>query len=140
MKKLTLITGIIIIMAFLAGTVNAQSTQSPDKSTKDQTTQTDQKTPGNFVDKNGDGLCDNHQNKGKLGKCIKFVDENGDGICDNCTGNGNCGQGNCCEKGMQNGKCSAKNKGNCCSKGMGQKHSQGQKNCQQATPAEPEKK
>lgn len=133
MKKLTLITGMIIMMAFLAGTTNAQSTQSSDKSTKIQTEQSGQKTPANFVDKDGDGVCDNHQNKGKLGKCAKFVDGDGDGVCDNCTGNGNC-----CGKGMQNGKCSnaKKGNGNC----KGQQHQHGQKNCQNATPAQPDKK
>jgi len=138
MKKLILITGMMIGIAFLAGTLNAQSTQNADKSTKAQTTQTDQKTPGNFVDKNGDGVCDNKPNCCTKEKCTKFVDENGDGICDNCKTN--CGQGNCCGKGMQNGKCATENKSNCCNKGMGQQHRHGQKSCQQATPAEPEKK
>jgi len=135
MKKLTLITGMIIGIAFLAGTVNAQTTQGSDKTSKTQTTQTDQKTPGNFVDKDGDGKCENHQSKGKKGNCAKFVDENGDGVCDNCTGNGNC-----CGKGMKKGKSSGMNKGNGCGKGMGNQHRHGQKNCRQTTPTQPEKK
>lgn len=32
----------------------------------------------NFVDTNGDGICDNHGTNCGIG----FVDENGDGICD----------------------------------------------------------
>ena len=32
----------------------------------------------NFVDTNGDGICDNHETNCSIG----FVDENGDGICD----------------------------------------------------------
>lgn len=32
----------------------------------------------NFVDTNGDGICDNHGTNCSIG----FVDENGDGICD----------------------------------------------------------
>ena len=67
----------------------------------------------NFVDKDGDGICDNYTaNHGKNGqrKGKGFVDANGDGICDNagsgkgmgagkgsgtgCTGTGTCtGQG-----------------------------------------------
>jgi hypothetical protein len=35
-----------------------------------------------FVDVDGDGVCDN------LGNCINFVDEDGDGICDNIGKNG----------------------------------------------------
>ena len=38
---------------------------------------------GNFVDANGDGICDNNKN-------WNFTDANGDGICDNC--NDNCKQ------------------------------------------------
>ena len=34
----------------------------------------------NFVDANGDGICDNC----KQGLCDNFVDANKDGICDNC--------------------------------------------------------
>ena len=34
----------------------------------------------NFVDTNGDGICDNHGTNCGIG--IGFVDENGDGICD----------------------------------------------------------
>jgi hypothetical protein len=47
-----------------------------------------------FVDKNGDGVCDN---SGTFNKSPNFIDENGDGICDNQgTGNknGKGGKGN----------------------------------------------
>ena len=45
----------------------------------------------NFVDNNGDGICDNYPSyAGKqlsncciCGMCSRFVDENGDGVCDN---------------------------------------------------------
>lgn len=53
----------------------------------------------NFVDTNGDGICDNHGTNCSIGfvddngdgicdhrisqKCSNFVDNNGDGICDN---------------------------------------------------------
>jgi hypothetical protein len=135
MKKLILITGMIIAISFLADTVNAQTTQSADKTSKIQTTQTDQRTPGNFVDENGDGICDNSKNSNKQGKCAKFVDENGDGVCDNCKG-----KGNCCNKGIQKGKCTEMKSGNCCSKGKGNQHRHGQKNCQPSSPTQPDKK
>lgn len=35
----------------------------------------------NFVDTNGDGICDNHGTNCGIG----FIDENGDGICDHRT-------------------------------------------------------
>ena len=65
------------------------------------------KGPGpNFVDADGDGVCDNQEKMGKNGKgcCGKnFVDEDGDGKCDNQgkmrKGKGCCGKG----KGMGRG-------------------------------------
>ena len=39
----------------------------------------------NFVDEDGDGICDNYNNGGRPG----YSDEDGDGICDNCN-NGGC--------------------------------------------------
>jgi len=137
MKKLTLITGIIIMIAFLAGTVNAQSTQSDEKATL---AQTDQKTSSNFIDKNGDGVCDNNPDCCKNGKSTKFVDENGDGICDNCKGKENCGQGNCCGKEMKKGECTTKAKANCCSKDKGHKSCNQKKSGDKAKSTEPEKK
>jgi len=140
MKKLILITGMVIGMTFLVSSVNSQTTQSSEKAPKVQTTQTSQPATGNFVDKNGDGICDNHQTRGKQANCAKFIDKNGDGVCDNCKGNGNCGQGNCCGKGMKKGDCPNMNKGNCCGKGMGHQHRNGQNNCPKTTPTQPEKK
>jgi hypothetical protein len=53
-----------------------------------------------FVDKDGDGICDNYVakvckyfvnlNKCKNPDCTGFVDANGDGKCDNCTNPGTC--------------------------------------------------
>jgi hypothetical protein len=73
----------------------------------------------NFVDANGDGICDKKVDGTCIGcqgnggtKCANFVDANGDGVCDN-KGTDNCsgGQG----KGMKGGKgnCGGKNKGTC---------------------------
>jgi len=102
MKKLIVMSVLIMGIVFVSGQSFAQTTQSTQKDPKVQTTQTSQNTPGNFVDKNGDGVCDNHQTRGTQAKCAKFVDANGDGVCDNCKGKGNCGQGNCCKNGMGN--------------------------------------
>ena len=40
---------------------------------------------GKFVDNDNNGICDNHELKGKDRKCANFVDKDGNGICDNCT-------------------------------------------------------
>jgi len=148
MKKLVLLSTLILGITFFSAQIVAQTTQSPEKSVKAQTTQTNQNGPGNFVDKNGDGICDNHQARGSQANCANFVDANKDGICDNYKGKGNCGQGNCCGKGMQKGNCKGMKqgncpgmqKGNCCGKGMGNQHRNGQNSTQPATTPEPEKK
>jgi len=140
MKKLIVVTGMIIGIAFLSAPVSAQTDQSPGKTTKTQNSQSSQNPAGKFVDKDKDGVCDNFQNRGKQGNCAKFVDENGDGVCDNCKGNRNCGQRNCCGKGMQKSNCPGMNPGNCCGKGTGHKHRHGFRNCQQTAHPQPEKK
>lgn len=148
MKKLVLLSVLISGIVLIAGQTMAQTTQSPEKSTKAQTTQTNQNVPRNFVDKNGDGICDNHQARGTQSNCANFVDTNKDGVCDNYKGKGNCGQGNCCGKGMQKDNCKGMRKsncpgmqkGNCCGNGMGNQHRNGQNNTQQGITPEPEKK
>ena len=40
----------------------------------------------NYVDANGDGVCDNYG----TGRGQYFVDADGDGVCDNCTQQGLC--------------------------------------------------
>lgn len=146
MKKLVLMSGMVLVIIFITVKSNAQATQSTDKAVKAQTTQAGQNTSQNFVDKNGDGICDNHQARGQQANCSKFTDANGDGVCDNCKGNGNCGQGNCCGKSMQQGNCQGmqksncvgNNKGNCCGKGTGQQHRHGQPCPQKTTSPKPD--
>mgnify|MGYP007047061820 FL=1 len=136
----------ILGVIFIAAKSNAQSAQSPDEATKVQTTQTAQNTSGNFVDKNGDGVCDNHQNHGKQATCAKFVDGNGDGVCDNGKGEGKCGHATSCGKGMQKANCEGMQKSNCegmskagcSSKEKGHQH--GHKECKQTTSSKPWKK
>ena len=45
----------------------------------------------NFVDANGDGLCDNYGTG--TGRGQYFVDANGDGVCDNYGTGPGCGRG-----------------------------------------------
>ncbi|MEI6890123.1 MAG: hypothetical protein ACOYM0_12770 [Bacteroidales bacterium] len=77
--------GLLLVFAVYGYSQNS-STAAVSKET--QTTQT-AASCGKFVDKNADGICDNHQNKAQ------------------CKGNGDC-----CGKGMQHGK------GNCQGKQM----------------------
>ena len=54
----------------------------------------------NFVDANGDGVCDNYGTGTGCGRGQYFVDADGDGVCDNYgTGAGaGCGQGRGCRR------------------------------------------
>lgn len=99
-------------MAFsISGT--AQTTSTQEKKDQVQTKQVDQSTPiRNFVDKDGDGKCDNYATRGANGR--NFVDANKDGVCDN-RGQGNQnGQGYCGkhQSGKGNGKGCCNGKGN----------------------------
>ena len=137
MKKLILITGMIIMITFVASSVNAQSTQSPDKATKNQTAQTDKNVKGTMANTDGKVVCDHKQHCKGNEKCSKFLDGNGDGVCDNCTGNENCCKENCCKKSMKKGECAGMKTANCCSKGH--KHGHGSKKCQPAECSKPGK-
>jgi hypothetical protein len=88
-----------------------------------------------FVDNNTNGICDNHEMKGKDGQCANYVDKDGNGICDNCPKNSNSGQGNGCP-GYKNGTGNAQGMANCC--GHRPCAGKGQGKCcgnQQVTPA-----
>ncbi len=51
----------------------------------------------NFIDENGDGICDSLSR----GDCASYIDEDGDGICDNSGGGRNCS--GCDSKGNRGG-------------------------------------
>ncbi len=120
MKKVIFLA--VILLGFILSTSNlsAQTQEKTDKVVVKSEQQTI--TSGTFVDKNKNGVCDNHESKmGTKGKCGNFTDKNNDGKCDNkatnckkdskgnencsgtgkCNGNGNkhrhgCGNGNTC--------------------------------------------
>ena len=126
------------LMLFIAfqGFSQIASTSGKVKDSKNTTTTTST-IPGKFVDKNKDGICDNHQAKMNGAKCANFIDKNADGICDN---NPNCGKGkgNCNGYRMGCQQKQGQGKGNCCGNGCGNQHRHGYGN--QSTPAaEPQK-
>jgi hypothetical protein len=82
----------------------------------------------NFIDADGDGVCDNCTGKGTGkgnrtgsdfvdadgdGICDNFIDADGDGVCDNCTGNG---------KGSADGFIDEDGDGVCDNKGLNGNH------------------
>ena len=52
----------------------------------------------NFVDANGDGVCDNYGTGTGCGRGQYFVDADGDGVCDNYGTGAGCGQGRGCRR------------------------------------------
>jgi hypothetical protein len=73
-----------------------------------------------YVDNNNNGICDNHELKGKDSQCANFIDKDGNGICDNCGKNANAGQGATCQghkEGMGCGQAKAGCGANCKSQG-----------------------
>lgn len=109
MKKLSGLILTFVFILFLSAQGFAQSEVTSGKS--EPVKQTTTVKPGTFVDKDGNGICDNYEAGGKNAKGANFVDANGDGICDR-RGDGTmtkCKQ-NCC------------NQQPCAGKGKGPKH------------------
>ncbi|NVN95626.1 MAG: hypothetical protein HXX18_10135 [Bacteroidetes bacterium] len=104
MKKLIMLTVVLFAFALTTNNLLAQTQEKTDKATV-KTEQT-KASPGQFTDKNNNGVCDNRETKMKTGKGANFVDKNGDGICDNKGKNckrGGKGNGNCSGNGNGNG-------------------------------------
>lgn len=107
------ILAFVLSVFFVAqGVAQSETTAQPQEAKQATATGTD---VGKFVDKDGDGVCDNFEARGeKAGKGCNFVDANGDGVCDH-RADGTCLKGNNCCKGQ----------GTNCGKGMGYKHRNG---------------
>ena len=138
MKALRIITATFAIMSLMAYQGFAQNGSTNTDQQKSQVTLTSANAaPGNFVDNNKDGVCDNYQSRIKNGHGANFVDKNGDGICDNRP---NAGQGrgnpNGCRMGNQHRH--GHGQGNCWRGGNGYQHRHGQGNQNSPAP-EPQK-
>ena len=121
MKTASRIFMTFILLAFFTGMTFSQTASTA--STAKTTTKTAIAAPAQAVPANTNAACDKHDAKGcPQGK--NFVDKNGDGKCDNCGATGKC-DGTGCGKGQKNGKECGKGqgKGNCC--GQGQKQGSG---------------
>ncbi|HNY01642.1 MAG TPA: hypothetical protein PKG48_03590 [Bacteroidales bacterium] len=123
MKTASRIALTLLLLVIFAGTTFAQTSAAATPVKKAGTTMA---TQGKFVDKNNNGICDNHESKtpGTPGK--NFVDKNGDGKCDLCGSAGPCkGAGNCPGKGPGCAKSCGQGagKGNC--GGAGYQHRNG---------------
>lgn len=130
MKALRSITVLFAIMSFMTYQGFSQNGSTNTTQTNSQVAQTSTNAaPGNFVDNNKDGVCDNYQSRIKNGHGANFADKNGDGICDNRP---NAGQGrgnpNGCRMGNQHRH--GHGQGNCrrCGNGYQHKHGSGNQN------------
>jgi hypothetical protein len=112
--RITLFVAFISFLTFQAFSQTGTSSSPAKEGANKQNSST--AVPGKFTDKNNDGICDNHQERMKNGKCTTFVDKNGDGVCDNCKSNCKgtcCGKGNCQGKGQACGN-GNKHRNGCC--------------------------
>ncbi|NVN95646.1 MAG: hypothetical protein HXX18_10235 [Bacteroidetes bacterium] len=94
MKKVFLLFVAIIGFAAISSNVSAQTIKTTEKATVK--TEKTVATPGNFVDKDKNGICDKHEVKG------------GKGCCDKQAGKANCdgkGKANCTAKEQQGKSC-----------------------------------
>jgi len=87
--KSILAAAIIVVLSLQAHTQSSTSTTKP--SDKQQTTTN--LTPGAFIDKNNNGVCDNFESRSVKGQGVNFIDNNGDGICDNLNSRQGTGRG-----------------------------------------------
>ena len=112
MKTIARFFTAMMIASLFVGQVYAQTTAATD-SKESQKATTTTVTAGKFIDKNSNGICDNHEARVKEGKC-----NNKNASC--------CGQGqkNCCDKGQ--GNCQGSGKENCKGQGSGQGNCKGQ--------------
>ncbi len=128
MKALRSITALFAIMSFMAYQGLAQNKSANTTQTNAQVTQTSTNAaPGNFVDNNKDGVCDNYKARIKNGNSANFTDKNGDGICDNRANAGQ-GRGNPKGCGLGNQHRHGQGQGNCRRGGNGYQHRYGQGN------------
>ncbi len=110
--KLILATAVLILFAVQSNAQNTSSTNQPAQKQNDVNS-----APGNFVDKDNNGVCDNFEARATNGHGRNYVDKDGDGICDN---HANIGQksGNKCRNGNgnknRNGQGQGRGRGNCC--------------------------
>ncbi len=109
MKWMKSLVWISVVCAFVGLAASVALAQSDAPATTSAETSADTPAPNagsNYVDANGDGVCDNKgQGCGAKKECPNRVDANGDGVCDNkgqgCGAKGR-GQG---QGGSGNGAC-----------------------------------
>lgn len=123
MRKILVLTVIALTLAIFGTELMAQGGKGKGKSNAPKTNWVDANGDGvcdnvgtagtnngavrpNYIDADGDGICDNANGTTGKGQRLNFVDANGDGVCDNA-GTGTCtgtkqGKG---FKGKRNGTC-----------------------------------
>lgn len=89
--KLLLMAAIMMLIA-LKGQSQTNTAPTKDQDVKQTSATT---APGNFVDKDKNGVCDNFEARSANGQGRNYVDKDGDGICDNRANAGKKSQNNC---------------------------------------------
>ena len=106
----------IAIACLFAIQTNAQNAKPATQQNQQQVNTNNGFVPGTFVDKDNNGICDNYESRGNVGRGRNYVDTNGDGICDNKGNKGGkgWGKGNNCRNAKGNGHRGNRGKGNGC--------------------------
>lgn len=120
MKTIARIFSALMISTMFIGQMYAQTTTTTTSQETQKTTGATV-TAGKFIDKNNNGVCDNHEARVKDGKCVNKNANCGKGE-KNCCGQGQgncqgCGKGKCAGTGTMN--CQKAGKGNCTGQGSG---------------------
>jgi hypothetical protein len=115
MKTASRIVLTFCILVFFASVSFSQVASSPNPAKT--STKSAVAAPVKATDGATASTCGNHNAKGSCAPGKNFVDKNGDGKCDNCGGTGKCKEGgSCAGKGMDCAKGCGKGHGagNCC--------------------------
>lgn len=97
-----MVCGFLFAQNLLAQSVTGTNTSS-DKEAQIEKTGLSTQKGSRFIDKNGDGICDNRNGRGNRGR--NFTDANNDGICDNNALRGTRGGGRNFTDADNNGVC-----------------------------------
>jgi hypothetical protein len=115
--RLFLVSAILMIFGLQVQSQNNTTTAKQ----QDQQKTTVNPTCGTIVDNNKNVICDNFESRSAKGQGANFVDKDGDGICDNRANTGS-KSANTCRNGLGNqyrhgqgqGKGQGRGYGNCC--------------------------
>ena len=116
MKNIGKVFMTLALMMLFAIQARSQNSTAPIKQ-QDQKQTVTNPSPGTFVDKDNNGICDNFESRSGMRRGANFVDKNNDGICDNRAHMGK-KIANSCRQGQGNRYRHGQHLGRCCGNGF----------------------